>query len=341
MSYLEENLSLKKELRFKNGRFRILCVSDFHGVVNYDRRLVRDFSALLDGTNPDLVLLLGDIVWKDAAESADTVRAFLTAATACLEERGIPWAHSFGGHDDERGVSNDEQEGIYESFPHCISKRGPDEISGTANFVLPVKSSDGSRIVYNVWGLDSHDGAADFAREFGLKEDLWWMYLPDNFALDSHDDTFRFDQLMWYWQSSCELEKYAGAKIPGLMVTHMPLQEYILLYKNPAQTLYRGTRREHCGCNMINSGMFSTLVQRGDVKTFICGHDHINDCEGTYCGVKLAYDAGLNYDGYCDDDLRGGRIVDVDESDPWNVNTYMVYSKDFVKDYPGEEVRGE
>lgn len=339
MSQLQNNLYLKKELKFKDGKFRILCVSDFHGRVNFDRRLIRDLSALLDSAKPDLVLILGDTVWGDAAESVESISVFLKEVISCIEERKIPWAHVFGGHDDEKGIKNETQEDIYESFEYCVSKRGPEDVSGTGNYVLPVKSSDGERIVYNVWGLDSHDNAGEFADEFGLEKDRWWLYLPDNFSLDSHYDTFRFDQLMWYWNSSVELEKHAGHKIPGLMVCHMPIPEYILLYKNVAQTTYRGSRREHCGCNMINSGMFSTIVQRGDVKTFICGHDHINDYAGTYCGVKLAYDAGLNYDGYCDDDLRGGRIVDIDEADPWNVKTYMIYSQDVVENYPGEEMR--
>lgn len=340
MTELEQNLYTKKELRFKNGKFKILCVSDFHGRANYDRRLIRDIEAILDASKPDLVLILGDTVWGDAAESPESVRAFLSAAVKPIEDRKIPWAHVFGGHDDEKGVTNETQEKIYESFEYCVSKRGPEDVSGVGNYVLPILSTDGGRIVYNVWGLDSHDSAGEFADEFGLDKDRWFLYLPDSFSLDSHYDTFRFDQLMWYWNTSKALERHAGGKIPGLMVCHMPIPEYILCYKNTAQTRYSGTRREHSGCNMINSGIFSTLVQRGDVKTFICGHDHINDCEGTYCGIKLAYDAGLNYDGYCDEDLRGGRIVEVDENDPWNVKSYMIRSMDVVADYPGTEVRG-
>ena len=336
-----ELFSTKKELRCKDGKFRILCVSDFHGVKNFDRRLTRDLDALVESTKPDLVLLLGDTVWRDAAESEQSVRDFLTEVTKPMEDRNIPWAHVFGGHDDERGVTNEVQQKIYESFPCCVSKCGDENVSGVGNYVLPVYGSDGKHIVYNVWGLDSHDGAGDFAEEFGLKEDRWWLYLPDSFSLDSHYDTFRFDQLMWYWNTSVELEKHEGHKIPGLMVCHMPLPEYILCYKNTAQTLYKGTRREHIGCNMINSGMFATLVERGDVKTFICGHDHINDFEAEYCGVKLAYDAGLNYDGYCDDDLRGGRLVEFDEADPWNISTRMVYCQDIVENYPGKEMRND
>ena len=38
-------------------------------------------------------------------------------------------------------------------------------------------------------------------------------------------------------------------------------------------------------------------------------------------GVKLTYDAGLSYDCYCHDDLRGGRVFDLDAADPANVKT--------------------
>ena len=74
------------------------------------------------------------------------------------------------------------------------------------------------------------------------------------------------------------------------------------------------------------------------MKTVISGHDHINDWQAEYLGVTLAYDAGLSYDNYCDDDLRGGRVVEIDESDPWHVKTYMVRASDYVADYPGEKM---
>ena len=60
---LKEALHTKHPLRFgKDGKFRILMVSDIHGGVGYDEmRTVRAFQALVDHTKPNLVLLGGDI----------------------------------------------------------------------------------------------------------------------------------------------------------------------------------------------------------------------------------------------------------------------------------------
>ncbi|MBQ7654826.1 MAG: metallophosphoesterase, partial [Clostridia bacterium] len=251
-----------------------------------------------------------------------------------FEKRNIPWAHVFGNHDAESGYEVRDQQEVYESFEWCVSKRGDEDIHGTGNYVLPVRSSTDDTIVYNVWGLDSHRNIFQFVEEGGVKYDDWSVMVSDPLYPCQKYDSLRFDQLMWYWNTSIQLEKYSGKKIPGMMFFHTPTPEFVTLYKNVAETKYRGNRREAVGCGPVNTGVFATVFQRGDVKTIVCGHDHINDFQGEYLGLTLAMDGGLNYDCYCDDDLRGGRIVDVDENDPWNVKTFMVRSKDYVKDYP-------
>ncbi len=339
MTRLEENLYLKKPLKFKDGKFRILAFSDLHGIKNYDLRMMRDIDAIVENVKPDLVLLLGDIGWRTAVTDVDTLREYLTDVSEPMEKRKIPWAHVFGNHDDERGLTNEMQEPVYESFEYCLSKTGPDDVSGTGNYVLPVTNENGDDILFNVWGLDSHDGMGDYIRQFGLKTDPWFFNLPDPLYPYARYDSIRFDQIMWYWNSSDELNAYAGKKIPGIMAFHIPLPEFIVPYKNVAQTYYKGTRRESVGCGPFNSGLFNAVVERGEVKAIVCGHDHINDYEGDYCNVKLAYDGGISYDCYCDEDLRGGRVLEVKESDPGVVETYMVRSSDYVPDYPGECVR--
>ncbi len=336
---LEENLYTRKPLRFKDGKFRILIFSDTHGIKNYDTRITRDIDAIIDGTSPSIVLFNGDQVWGDGAENADSLRAFLKAITGPAEKRGIPWAHVFGNHDDEKGYINEEQQKVYEEFEFCLTKRGPAEAAGTGNYVLPVLSEKSDKIVYNIWGLDSHDSFNDYKKEFGLKEDPWFFRMPDPLFPSGGYDSIRFSQLMWYWNTSEELDKYNGGRIPGMMFFHIPIPEFITLYRNTAQTHYEGLMRESCGNGPIDSGLFNCLVERGEVKTVVCGHDHINDFEGEYCNIRLAMDGGISYDGYCDDDIRGGRIIDVSETSPFDVFTYMVRASEYVPDYPGTEKR--
>lgn len=336
MSRLEDNLYSKRILKFKNGKFRVLVLSDIHGIKNYDTRLIRDLDAILDGVKPDVVLLNGDVGWKDAVDGIDTFKQFLSDIVSPIEKRNIPWAHAFGNHDDERGLDNETQFPVYASHPNCLSKHGPDDIDGTANYVLPVYNTAGTEIALNIWALDSHDSMNDYIREHKLNSDPWFFKLPDPLYPYSGYDMPRFSQIMWYWQSSEELNKFAGKKIPGLMFFHIPIPEFITLYRNAAQTKYEGIRRESVGCGPFNSGLFNALVEREEVDMVICGHDHINDFSGSFCNITLAMDGGLSYDGYCDDDIRGGRVVDYNENDIRHPVTYMVRSGDYVEDYPGK-----
>ncbi len=327
---------LMGDLRFKNGKFRILCVSDVHGVKDYDTRVMRDLDAIVGKENPDLVLFLGDNVWRDGAETPETLRNFITALVKPLNERGIPWAHVFGNHDAEKGFPVKDQQPVYEAIEGCLSTAGPEDISGTGNWVLQIKDEKGEKTVFNVWGLDSGRNIGEFLEDYGFPRDARLARLEDPFYTSSGYDVIRFDQIMWYWNTSKQIEAENGQKVPGMMAFHIALPEYVVLHRNPAQTKYKGTMRETNGSGPVNTGLFAAMVQRGDIKTVVCGHDHINDCEGEYLDIRLTYDAGLGYDGYCAGDLRGGRIVEIDEADPWHVKTYMVRSSECVENYEFE-----
>ena len=230
---LKQTLDNKMTLRFKNGRFRILTVSDLHGVCNFDRRVVRDLNAICDGVKPDLVLFLGDIVWRDAAENADALYAYLREVTAYLEENRIPWAHVFGNHDTERGYPVDRQQEVYERFPCCLAKRGPADVAGTGNYILPVYASDGEKIVYAVWGLDSHRDMHEYLLEAGFPDDYRLVMMPDPMHLSQSYDAIRFNQIRWYRDTAKALTAQNGEKVPGLMVFHIPLPEFLKSLPGP------------------------------------------------------------------------------------------------------------
>jgi len=321
-------------LRFHGGKFRILCISDLHGIVDYDRRLTRDIGALLDGVKPDLLLILGDIADHDALDSEENLRGYIKDLNAVMAKRNIPWAHTFGNHDCEANRTF-AQMSVYEEMSHCVSKRGPVDIHGVTNYVLPVLAEKTDDIMFNVWMLDSHDSLGDLMREFSLgdpgsKWDYQCAYPSCLHGWASGYNTLNVDQVVWYYNESRRFEKEAGHKVPGLLGLHIPLPEYQILHKNPAECYYKGTMRETNGNSPLNSGLLNAMMDRGDVKTVVAGHDHINDGEGVYMGIKLTYDAGLSYDCYCHDDLRGGRVFDLSESEPEKVKTYMVRSRDYV-----------
>ena len=329
---VQETLYTKRPLRFSSdGKFRILMVSDIHGGVGYDEmRTVRALQALVDHTSPDLVLLGGDIAGPGTihVENQTQLKQLLDGLVSPMERAGIPWAHVYGNHDDNFGLSNAEHQPVYESYPCCVSKAGPADVSGVGNYVLPVWDAKGETILFNVFGLDTHHGMPEFREQFGLGSNVDPI---EPTGMENEDEApLHFNQVAWYYQTSQALEAYAGHKIPALMYMHFPLPEHRIVSMHREECQFEGTQLSPISCSKLNSGLFSACLQRGDVKAIFCGHDHKNDFSGVYCGIRLGFDGYLSYCACHMEELRGGRLFEISADAPDQIHTKMVRVKDYL-----------
>ena len=329
---LSETLKSRIPLRFDaEGRFRVLMFSDVHGGVGYNKaKTVAAIKALVETTKPDLVMLGGDNAGPGYIhiENAEQLKEMLAEITSPMEENSIPWAHVFGNHDDNYGLPNKDAEKIYESFPHCVSKAGPECHGGTANYLLPVYPRTGDEPVFGIWGMDSHGGMTEFAQRHHKDKPLEMLH-PFAGGHGSYDSV-DFGQVMWYYLISMEFEKRYGRKLPSMMIMHIPLPEYEIIVTNKDETHFFGYDDEDVACTALNPGLFRACVERGDVKAIFCGHDHWNDWQAEYLGIKLGYDASLSYHACQNNYLRGGRIFDIYESDPWDIRTETVKIREIM-----------
>lgn len=314
----------KYTLRFdENGEFRIVVFGDVQAQAPAPSdQTLAGIKTIIDREKPDLVLFSGDNSVGFANEKL--LEKYLSALTGYIEERQIPWAHVFGNHDDEGGLSRERQQAVYESFEYCISQTGPDDVKGVGNYVLPVYSKDETRTdpVFAVWGLDSGGYVTDKGlpgNQAALNHTMYQGHPGTTYAY------MPFSQVKWYYDTSEELEKYAGHIVPALAYFHIPLQEFYEIWLNSEQTGVIGVKQEPVCAGPLNSGMFTAMVERGDVKAVCCGHDHINDYSGEFCGIKLCYASNIGFDTYHDADIMGGRVFVVKESDPDNIETYISY----------------
>ena len=319
-------------LRFsEDGRFRILMLSDIHGGVGYNRKkTVAAIRALVSSCLPDLVVFDGDTAGPGVIHisSADELKSLLTDLSAPMEERGIPWCHTFGNHDDNYGLPNEEAEAVYESFPRCVSRAGPEELSGTGNYVLPVTGPEGGDPLLAVWCLDSHSGMKEFLARWGLDADTRILQ-PDAGDRGCYDSV-NMDQVLWYYASSKAAELAYGKKIPGVMFFHIPLPEFDLMTKYRSETHFRGIQWEDVASTPLYPGLFRACAERGDVKGIFCGHDHENDFDGIYMGIRMACDASLSYHACQINELRGGRVIDFGAADPAAFTTRTVKIADIM-----------
>lgn len=319
---LTNNLYLKYKLKFnKNGKFKILMMSDIQETLEFDTRTLENINKLIDTVSPDLVILGGDNCDGTILKNKKDLKKYLEIFSEPMESRKIPWAHVFGNHDHDIKIDDKIKTKMYEKFSYCISKH-TNNIYGTTNFVLPIEHSNNDSIAFNVWGLDTNNLMSD--SKIKIDENINLLNKP---PVSCKWDILHFDQLMWYWNSSIEMEKYFKRKINGIMFMHIPPWEFQYVVDNPDYTRANGNMDEQMKIGMFNSGIFSVLLQRNDIKCIACGHSH-NDCfEGNFCGIKMCLDACAGYSPYGNDEIRGGRVFELDENNLDNLFTYMVYYK--------------
>lgn len=317
---------MQKKLQFrKNGSFRILCFSDFQETFDaFDPRTLQGVNAALDAENPDLVMLCGDNCNGPEIHCEEELVRYLGKMLQPFVDRGIPWCHVNGNHDYDAQVPMDRQLEIYKSISGCRTE-SVSGIPGTTNFMLPVYSSDGEKVVSAVWGLDAGHSIDE------IRKGLTGEALIDGLPLPASIwNIIRFEQQMWYWNQSADLERRSGAKVPGVMAFHVAPWEFDYMRRYEKALGVVGNTTEEYGLGALNSGIFSTLVQRGDMKCILCGHTHINTCSARYCGIEMCNVGSAGYSAYGEDDLRGGRIVELNENHPDEISTRMVYFRNYV-----------
>lgn len=316
-----------KKLCFrKDGTFRILFLSDFQETYDeFDPRTIKGVNAVLDAERPDLVVLCGDNSNGPAIHSSGDLKKYLGRMMEPFVSRAIPFAHVNGNHDYDADVPMDEQLAIYQAVPGCLTGTVPG-IPGTTNFCIPLFSSDGERIVSAVWGLDTGHSMEEI-RE-GLTEEalIPGMPLPASIW-----NIVRFEQLMWYWNQSLELERAAGGKVPSALAMHVSPWEFDYMRRYGEALGVAGNTDEQYGLGAFNSGVFAALVQRGDVRCVCTGHTHRNTCEARYCGIQMCSVGSAGYSAYGEDSLRGGRVIEIDESEPEKMKTRMAYFRDYAE----------
>ncbi len=136
----------KPYLEFReDGTFRVLHITDLQEGVRPKKDTLRLLNALLDTAKPDLVILTGDQLkgYSPAFRllGKESVQNTLHILAEPMEKRAIPYAVTFGNHDAQCGLSNEEQAAVYRSCPYCIC---PAEEQAAGTFYLKIRNSSGA-----------------------------------------------------------------------------------------------------------------------------------------------------------------------------------------------------
>lgn len=125
-----------QSLKFgSDKKFKIVQFTDVHWVSGSEHSVVSEkcMNRVLDEEKPDLVVFSGDFVTGKPA-----VKGLEEVLQPTLS-RGIPFAMTFGNHDDEQGLSREELFELIKKYKGSLTATTPG-ISGVTNYTLTLKS---------------------------------------------------------------------------------------------------------------------------------------------------------------------------------------------------------
>lgn len=276
-------------VRAEDTVYSVLQITDVH-ILNdekKDEKAFRDITKMMDAAKPDLIVITGDIT-----SEADNLTAIKTFG-AFMEKLEIPWAFVYGNHDAEGDADKDAIDEYLLSLEYCVYERGDPAITGHGNYYRNVTDASGKPIM-TLFMMDSN------------------MYDEANGGYDH----FHEDQIEWYKntvQSIAEETNGDASKVvPSLAFFHIPMQEFKTAYdaaKKDGGKLFGYRFEDECP-PIQDDQMFETMVELGSTKGVFVGHDHMNNYEVAYSGIRLCYGLSCDHNIYLVP-MRGGNLINI------------------------------
>lgn len=284
--------------------YSVLQVTDVHILNNEkkDAKAFKTITAMVEASKPDMIVVTGDVT-----SEKENFTAFKTFCTF-MEEFNIPWAFVFGNHegldiayepgevlDPEKIADKQTLSDYLESLDNCIYERGDENVDGMGNYYYNVTDENG-KVITSLIMMDSHS------------------YDEENEGYDH----FHENQVEWYENTIKSIAKEVNGDetkvVPSLAFFHVPMQEYRTGYDEAKGTDKRlwGYRFEKEGCPAVDDQMFEKMVELGSTKGCFAGHDHMNNYEVEYQGIRLAYGLSCDHNIYVVP-IRGGKLIEIKE----------------------------
>ena len=282
-SYSPKDYMLELEY---TGNFKILQLTDTHIADKDDQDLHYAFLDLLikdanKANDLDFIVVTGDLF---------TFAGKATARRYCdfLDSYGIPWSVVFGNHDEQTYFSVDWWTNYLNNYgSNCYFKDiQDDDVAGNCNFAINLKK--GGVVTDQLIMMDSNR-----------------YYFGDYMGYDY----FKKSQIDWYSELVDQTTADNGGVVNSLMFYHIPLPEVNDAYEK-GEIKY-GEKREDCCPPDQDLGFFKVIKEKGSTSAMFFGHDHINNFEADYEGVKFCYGIKSTDRIYFDEDMLGYQTIEI------------------------------
>lgn len=300
-------VSTSAQLRFdERGELKIVQFTDAH--LRQDRedqaqKTLERLRWIIELERPDVVVFTGDVVsYKHAAlawrKVLDTVA-----------REGVSFVVLLGNHDLEFDLTAEDIATIVTSYPGSLNSASQGVLDDMA---IEVLSSDGERVAALLYCLDSNDySIIDGVKGYG------WI---------------EHEQIAWYRDISSRYRAINGGEpLPSYAFFHIPLPEYGEAVALGQSKLY-GLRREKECAPELNSGMFHSMLEMGDVVATFVGHDHDNNYAIAHHGIALVYGHFSGDDTVYNNLYSGVRVIRLYEGE----RDFETWVRDYRRNHRGE-----
>lgn len=279
----------KDKLRFKGESFKIVQITDIHWEEH--KKAANDstlefIDKVIRSERPDLAVLTGDIVtWNHVPEALSAWERLATF----FSDRKLRFVVTFGNHDPENDtLSTKAIMTLLQRNPYNLTFNEDDSLSGQGNCHLQIKDKSGKKDFWNLYFFDSHD----YNKTERVSGAYGWI---------------GFDQIYWYRRLSDRLNDGQTVRTPALAFFHIPLPEYV---PSDSSKVFGSIKDVERGAPELNSGLFHSFVEKGDIIGTFCGHDHNDDYAYVHDGICLCYGRKTGFNKAYEEVLkRGVRII--------------------------------
>ena len=303
---------------------------------NKDIRCYDYLRDIITSTNPDLILITGDLVY---GEFDDNGQNFLELIEF-MESYKIPWAPVFGNHDNESYMGVDWQCEQLEAAEYCLFLQR--ELTGNGNYTVGLKQGDKLTRVFFMLdsngcsGAVSSNGHTKTSVGFGSDQINWYTDIATEINEKSPETNIT---MAFHIQLSVFGDAFAKYNTNGSTAVNLET----LTDKSEGDFGYIGAvmKGPWDGDKSVWNG-FKSL----GVDSVLVGHEHANSASIMYDGVRLQYGMkcstydrnnyirsnGTIYLGYLpenslDKPWIGGTVMELDAKGEI-VDAYIYYSEE-------------
>lgn len=311
--------SESEALQFNNdGSFKIMQIADCQDDEKPNWKMIAYLNAAIQQEQPDLIIFTGDNIRGAKCKDINDVRSAIDAILLPVMRAQIPFAVVFGNHDNEGGVSNAAQLEIYQSYANCLAADTPG-LTGTGNYNLPIYAHDSASVAFNLWLFDSGNDS-DNSYFTGAQED---------------------SRILWYRQQSELLQaENGGVAVPSMVFQHIIFpgikERYFKYSAIPRVRIDRDIVLDTKDLPpAVTAGQLDAFLECGDVLAAVFGHYHMTDSTAWFNDLCIVQSPGASFSAYGHAEVRGVRVITLNEDDTGTFDTKVVKFKDLRQDYDG------